>query len=1167
MVSRRIASRELSETALLVCAVLALPLVLVSPCLAQTSSTGAIVGTSLDPVGAVVPVVDIRLTNLKTREILPSSSDRKGYFAFPLLPAGEYDLDASKVGYALIHRTGLHVNVTETLRLELHMQVETLKQHVEVHSDESFVQTDNIALGRVVDESAVRDLPLVNRNFTQIAGLSPGVIAGVNNAGELGLGDGALSQIAASNDGIFVHGSRSYDNNFQMDGISVSDVQGSSSASGGIPVPNPDTIQEFKVQTALYDASYGRYAGANLSIITRTGGNNFHGSAFEFLRNDILNANDFFRNETNQPRYTLKQNQFGFTFGGPLRKEKAFLFTSYQGTRQVNGIAAGQARIACSATLSTPPLTNDRSPAALSKLFAGMSGANGGIAVDADGSNINPVALSLLNFKLPDGSFLIPTPQSVNPTKPFASQGFSAFSQPCHFQEDQFTTNADYVFSAKNKLSGRFFFADDNMNVTFPGGAVNQAGNISGFPSQVATGYRVLSISDIYSFTNKSVNEARFGYVRTSASTVPSTPFKWSDVGVTESGMNENNQLPALSILGSVSFTPSFPRTIIQNNFVLEDELSFVRGNHIIQLGGSLTRVQDNLNIVGIGSFVQFLSWPDFLLGLDATDNGTEKFSNVFASIDSFGLLNREYRAWEGSAFVQDDYRASRSLTLNLGLRYERLGQFADELDRNSSFDISRADANPPAQGSTAGYVVASNFHGEVPAGVIRADNQFANDADGQNTFGPRVGFAWQVFPNLGSFTVRGGYGLYYSRPTGQAFFQNVFSPPFALSRNSSGLANANATFQIPFAQPFPTESSFPGFPAYSPSTLMSLNTVSPDFRTAVIQQYGLNIQTALRPNFLLEVGYVGTRGTHLLRLRSSNQALAASPEDPIRGVTVNTLANVASRVPIEGFAPAGLLLVESEGESWYNGLEISLTKRMSYGLQFLASYTFSKTLDTDGANINTTSSGNAITLGDQNDPNERRGPTSFNRPHRFIFSTVYTFPGVGRGLERAFSSGWVVASVVTIQSGSALTISYINSNNVFGITQDRAQLASGCSKNGLVTTGSIESKLNNYFNLSCFKKPAIIGADGIGTAFGNSGTGIVSGPAQFNVDLSLSKMIEMNWLREGSSLQIRSEFFNALNHPQFSLPNTNYSSSSFGVIQSTAVNPRIIQLALKFTF
>jgi hypothetical protein len=281
--------------------------------------------------------------------------------------------------------------------------------------------------------------------------------------------------------------------------------------------------------------------------------------------------------------------------------------------------------------------------------------------------------------------------------------------------------------------------------------------------------------------------------------------------------------------------------------------------------------LQDNFSEVGDGSFVQFLSWPDFLLGLSAADIGTGSFSNVHESADDFGLFGREYRAWQGSAFAQDDYKFGNSLTLNVGLRYERLGQFGDSLGRNSSFDISGADPNPPPSGSAAGYVVASNFPSAVPPGVLRADNTFGNDGAGQNTVAPRIGFAWSMFPNTETLVLRGGFGLYYSPPTGQAFFQNVESPPYGTTRINVGQANADATFQAPFPQPFPTPETFPLFPSYSPSTTTTIYTVAPGFRSALVQQYALNVQGELREGWLWEVGYVGTRGTHLQRLRSLN--------------------------------------------------------------------------------------------------------------------------------------------------------------------------------------------------------------------------------------------------------------------------------------------------------
>jgi hypothetical protein len=1148
---------------------LALTVALLSPrnMYSQTASTGALSGVTLDPSGALLPGVIVHLTKEDGSEAKTFITDERGRFGFLLLQPGTYELYASHRDFEPLSIADLRVHVTETVRLELHLELATRVERAHVSSEQPMIQLDTATLGRAVNEDIVSRLPLVTRNFTLLTGLSPGVAVGVYNAGELGTGATALSQIGKSNDGIFVHGARSYDNNWQLDGISVSDVQGSGSISGGIPIPNPDTLEEFKVQTGLYDASFGRAGGANVSVITKEGSNRYHGTIFEFLRNDVLNANDFFLNQTGQERPEFKQNQFGFALGGPIQKDKLLFFSSYQGTRQVNGAAAGQARIACTATLSEPPLTNDRSATTLGKLFGGLKGAQGGIALNPDGSNINPVALTLLNLKLPDGSFLIPTPQTVDPSKPFLSSGFSAFTQPCQFEEDQGLGNLDYAFSPKSHFSARFFISGSDQLVTFPGGALNTVGNIRGFSSPGESAFVVFSVAHTYVLSNSLLNQARVGFVRTSAKMDADAPFKWSEVGVSESEMNRNNELPSLSILGSVSMASVVPRTYTQNSFVFSDVLSSLRGSNGVKFGGSLTRLQDNLDFVGAGSFLSFLSWPDFLLGLDGSGNGTGTFSNVFASSDIFGQLNREFRVWEGSAFIQDDYRIRRSLTLNLGARYERLGQFGDKLGRNSTFDIAKADSSPPPSGSLDGYIVGSNFPGALPPGVTRADNTFANRGDGQNTIAPRIGIAWQILPVSTRLVLRGGYGLYYSRPTGQAATQSVLAAPFSLTRINTGLTNVDATFQAPFAQPFPTPTSFPMFQVYSPTTKTSINALAPNFRPALTQQFSLNVQAELHKDWLLELGYVGTRGTHLQRFRSLNQALDASPENPIYGVISNTLANIGLRVPIPGIPADSLREMESEGSSWYNGLEVSLAKRLSHGLEFLATYTFSKTLDTDGADVNSTSAGNALTLGDQNFPGQRWGRASFDRTHRFVFSSTWSIPSPSGSVTRTVLGGWSMAAIVTIQSGSALTIGETNSTNVFGISEDRAQLSGTCSKNQLVKSGAVESKLSGYFNASCFTTPPITGADGIGTAFGNSGTGIVNGPGQANLDLSFLKTMVLNWPVEKCSLQVRIEFYNALNHPQFANPDTNFTSPTFGVISSTAVNARVGQLALKFAF
>jgi hypothetical protein len=1133
---------------------------------AQSASTGALTGIVVDATGARIADASVEAKNEALAVVRSTSSDLQGRFVLPFLPPGDYAVTAHRTGFAQEQPVPVAVPVAESVQLLIAMKVAGVTQQIEVHAHASALETD-IALGRLIDGRSIENLPLVTRNFTQIVDLSPGVQSGVHNAGELGRGGSGLAQIDPSNDGIFAHGARSYDNAYEFDGVPVTDLQASGIASGGIPIPNPDAISEFKVQTGLYDVSFGEHGGANVSLITKSGTSRLHGSAFEFFRNEALNANDFFFSRAGERRPLLRQNQFGLTVGGPIRRDRLFYFGSYQGTRQTNGLASGQARISCSATVVLPPLTNDRSAEALGTMFAGMTGQLGGTAIKPDGSNINPVAIELLNFKLPGGAYLIPTPEVIDQSLPLASQGQSTLSDPCRFNEDQVLANLDANMPGNARLSFRGLWSNGDMNVSFPGNGLNGTGNVGGFSSPIGNDFRVFSVSYVRVVKPKLLNDAKFGYTRTVGSTTSQGAFQWSDVGVAAGSMNNENGLPSLGIAGSVNLASAFPRTFDQERFFLSDALNYSRSRHQLRFGGSLSRIHDDLNIVGVGSLVDFLSWPDFLLGLSSDENGTNLFSNVFASIDDYGLLNREYRSWNGSLYIGDHYQAADALTLDAGLRYERISEFNDELGRNSSFDINRADPNPAPSGSVAGYIVAANYKGPTPTGVIRAHNDAAILEGARNGLAPRIGVAWQPSGRSSNVVIRAGYGIFFSQPTGQAFFQSVFGAPFSLGRVSIGQANSAATFSHPFPEPFPTPEFFPYFPAYSPTSNVTITTASPEFRPAILQQFGLSWQWEFTKDCVLEIGYAGTRGTHLLRSRSVNQALAASADTAIRGVTANTIANIGLRVPVQGVPPDSLWVIESAGTSWYNGLEASLTRQLGRGLQFLSSYTFSKILDSDGSNTNGISAGNTIPLGDQNSPRQRWGRASFDRTHRFVMSAVYVFPAPLHHWMKTAFAGWAASGVLTLQSGTALTIAYTNPTNVFGISEDRAQLSPKCNGSNLVRRGSIETNLGSYFNSACFTTPPVVGADGVGTNFGDSSTGIANGPGQSNLDVGLVRNVDVRWPREGSTLQLRAEFFNVLNHPQFSNPNASYATSTFGVISSTSVNPRVGQVALKMIF
>jgi carboxypeptidase family protein/TonB-dependent receptor-like protein len=1126
--------------------------------LAQSASTGAVSGTVTDPANAVIVGARITATNRATGEKRTADSGSAGTYLIPFLPPGTYSVEASIKGFKHVNYPDVRVVITETVKLDIRLAVGAVEEVVTVESRAAQLQTESTNLGQVTSGEIVNSLPLVTRNYTQIIALNPGVASEVTNASATGKGGNGSIETGSA---VVAHGVSGQDNNYQMNGVEINDLQSSGHFSGGVAIPNPDAIQEFKVQTGQYDASYGRNAGANVDVITKGGANAFHGTVFEYLRNEALNANDFFFNRNKQPRGVLRQNQPGFTLGGPVKKNKLLFFTSYQATRQRNGIATD-----CSTTFSGPALTNDRSPAALGALFAGqptfiqqLTGLPIGPTVLANGSNIRPQALALMQMKLPNGQFLIPTPQTFDATKPFALQGTSTFSSPCSYNEDQFITNADFLHNDHNTLSGKFFWANSSQNTTFP--AANLGGPTApGFPTVLDSGYRNFSLSYTHTFSPKILNQAQVAFHRSTVALGQQEAFTFPGIGVSAPPFDSQ---PAISITGSLTLGGNGQSvSFAQNTYVYQDVLSYNLGRHTLRFGGGLTRAQDNeTNFKFLGGLI-FGTFPDFLLGQSAAQNGTP-LSNVLASVDIPGLFGRAWRVWDGNLFVQDDFRVTGKLTLNLGFRYERLGGIGDELGRNSTFDFSKANPNPPAGGSLAGFVVPSNFQGTVPPGVTQIGNNLGINGDGQNTINPRAGFAWQL-PHTQRFLLRGGYGVYHSRVTGQPTFQLLTNQPFALVRQLVATANAGASFANPFPAVTPV---LPSFTPYSPTTSQSVFTFAPDFRPPMVQQYSLNLQSVLMRNTMLEVGFIGARGTHLLRDRDLNQAGSASAANPIRGATNNSFSTAPLRVPIQGFgAFPGIVEFESAGANWYSALEASLNQRLSHGLQFQFSYTFSKDLATDIASTTGPNGGNGL-VGDQNNFLRRYGPDNFNRPNRFVASYVYQLPGP-KNLNSAWGrlvGGWAVSGVSIFQSGHPLTITTSSPFNAFGISTDFAQLAPGCTQ--IATPGSVESNLNNYFNKNCFTSLPKIGPDPLTTGFGNSSVGIVKGPGQINTDLAVLKKVAVRWPVEAANLEFRTEFFNLFNHPQFADPDTSFSSATFGKIQSTAVNPRVMQFALKFSF
>ena len=1127
---------------------------------AQVSGTGALSGTVVDASGAVVPDAHVRVINEATAETRNVTTGDNGTYLVPLLPPGNYRVEVQKQGFKPTIQRGVSVIVRETNALTTALEVGTSEQTVTVEASAEQLQTQGAALGRVTGTDMVAGLPLVTRNFTQIIGLNAGIGSDVQDASGLGRGNSTGYGAVGGVPDFSANGAVTQDNSYLMDGADINDIMSTGSFSGGIAIPNPDAILEFKVQTGQYDAATGRNSGANVNVVTKSGTNQFHGNLWEFLRNNDMNANSFFRNKAGAARPLLRQNQYGLTFGGPILKDKLFFFASWQGTRQLNGVNA-----ACSSNVYEPAFTNDRSAAALGSLFAGQRGkfqGTSGPAIAADGSNINPAALALLNLKLPNGQYAIPTPQIITQSAPFATQGFSAFSQPCKFTEDQGMFNVDYVQSGKSKFALRFFIADDTTTQTINTSNAYMTGTpVPGFPILRPITYYNFSLAHTYLFSNNLFNSATFGFHYTPAKATDVENFTYSNVGIAASGYD--NIYPVVGVAGSAQLGGSGQGDQnAERTSTVNDTLSYVRGRHLIRVGGDYTFY--NWDVVDYHSFGGILaqSWPDLLLGLSAAQNGSS-FSNIYTSFDDPGLFGRKFRVHSASAFVQDDIKVTPRFTLNLGLRYELYGQFGDELGRQGIFNWALANPTPPPSGSYNGFVVASNYQGVLPPGVTRSPNTSASEGQGENTWNPRLGFAYRL-PGTDRVVLRGGYGGYHQRLVGYAVLQTMLQPPFAQSRLLTGTTNAAATLQNPFG-PYP---SLPNFPAYSPTTNLNFLNFAPNIRPPFSQTYNFQAQTKLTNSMVLEIGYVGRRGLHLLRNQSYNEAMWASPSNPIRGVTTDTLANLTARLPVEGFSAPGPDYMETEGSSWYNALQVSLSKRVSHGVQFLASYTYARLFATDVNTSNFPGPGGNAT-GEQNHPGNRYGPDQFVRPHRFVISYVWELPWLrnSKSLAGSLLGGWSLSGATTIQSGERLTLLRSNVNNVYGITADRAEIAPGCTYSQLLTSGAIQSRLTKYFNTACVTTPPIVGSDGIATDFGNSGVGIVTGPGQDNFDMSLGKRFRLGWPNEKANLEFRAEGFNIFNHPQFSNPDNNTSNSTFGYITSVSVNARIMQLALKFNF
>jgi hypothetical protein len=1209
--------------------------------MSQTAGTGALTGTVTDPSGAVVPNATVTATSIATGQARTTMTGTDGTYKFSLLPPGMYRVRIEAGGFRPMEIPSATITVTETAVLDRALEVGSQTQAVTVEGEVETVQTTSSAMGSVVTAQTVTALPLSTRNYTNLLAMSAGANADVTNASTLGKASTAI----ASNGGDITQ------NTYLQDGVSVNNWLSVNTTQegtryGAFGIPNPDTIQEFKIQTSTYDAGYGRDPGANVNIITKSGTNDFHGSAFEFFRNTALNANDFFRNATvgspgnDGSKQVLNQNQYGGVFGGPIKKDKLFFFVSYQETDQKNGIAgAGYSvvtlppipsgnRGTCPTGWTALSQCDGAAQAFVPALGAAVCPANnptnsfdkiktsGSITVACNGSNINSVAINILQLQLPGGGYLIPGSGSTTGQYLPAS-----FSDPATYKDHQGMGNWDYVLNNKNTLSGRYYYEADPTTSPFaaPGTSTTASKILPGAATlaKKINHAAVLRLTTILS--NNLVNEARFSYQRVNGIGSELTPFTNSQVGITNISP-AFNYLDNFNISGLFSFGAQkyADQLSTVNQFQWADQVSWSHGKHTIRTGFEAERVRSDLSTTGLASGNPSIrSFPDFLIGragcqaftgagvCSASNPGNTNGSSA-SNINSPGgasanpSYNDLFRVTVLSGFVQDDLKLTSRVTLNLGVRWEWDG-FPIEANGNASgFWPSLANVVPgsgcltptgqqigTAGGtgcSLAGFVVPHNFQGMVPTGVFQnATNYTTQTNPPWHDFAPRVGFAWQPTAS-NRLVVRGGAGYFYELLSGQVLgIGGLINAPAFGTITASPLASLAQPFIIPASIPGP-----PGTFGFTPrwvnlanaqNSNLSTPSIAQNFTVPVTYEWNLNTQYEFLRNWVLELGYVGSHGIHQNQTisafflgQSYNWAALASASNPINGQTTNTVANVPERVPYLGISPTASQS-GNQASYIYNALQATVRKQLSHGLQLQAAYTWNRAFASDPYGINTA----PYII-------RQMAPNLIYHPQRLVVNYTWNLPlGHPAGFVGKIVDGWSISGVTTIQDGTPFTVYDSSGGSVFfGTTvTGAANFCPGMTISNATTSGPIASRLggafsqNGYFNTAgVFCPVPALGADGA-TGFGNNGQGNILGPGQSNWDMSLAKSTKVGGLRENATLLFRAEFFNAFNHPQFAfspandaaLANQDASSAAAGQITTSAVNPRLIQFVLKYSF
>lgn len=1074
-------------------------------------TAGTITGTVFDPQRAVVQDAALTLINLDQGAKRDATTNRQGVYEFQLVEPARYEIIASANGFQTATYTDVVLTVGQTMRLDFNLSLGKFEQTVDVSGASApRLETGSSEVSQLIDSSQVSDLPLNGRNFDDLIPLMAGATTGMQGQ---------------SNGGYNLNGSRSDSNLFVVEGQRNSDFNNNLLIRPGI-----DAIQEFQIQTASFSAEYGQTGGGIVSIQLKSGGNQFHGSAFEFLRNDVLDANNFFANDappapgqSSLARQRLQRNQFGGTIGGPVRRDKTFFFVDYQGSRQV----------AASTTVQTVPTTLERAGNFSQDLTAGTPLYQNSFLntifpnATIPASALDPAALKVMSlYPLPNVPGVFVSGEGV--VNNYATSGMNTTNS------NQFDAKLDHYISSADTVSGHYSFSqgDQVIPAAFGGGTVGPCIGCGTVEDLLAgspqSRVQQAAIAETHIFSPTAINEFRAGVTRSwsfyqtsdgAQNLANSFGIPNVNVSAYTTGLPWFDFSPSPSWIGTSPFTPELTG---YTDWQESDSLSILHGRNSIKLGAEMHRISNNTagNFFGKGAYIftPFFTgnaFADFLTG-----RATEIEQNLTPGV--MGFREQEY-----GAYIQDDFKATKRLTLNLGLRYDLFPGVYEQYNRLSNLNPATGDVELAGRNG-------------APRNFMNTD--FLN-------FAPRFGFAYALTPDT---VVRGGYGISYVNANNFISYVGA-NPPFTQSftlvnLNFSTLQAINLISQGLPSGLAPTLANFdPNAPAGN------YDEAGVNNRTPYTQSFSFNLQRALPGNFLVELGYVGTQGR---RLPGEVDGDPAPPGDPAteqqRRIYAAALPNVT-----------GITYYINAFSSSYNSLQVKVEKRLSHGLQLLSTYTFAKSIDNK--------SGSAVTGGGDSNPsdfpqdpfnwNADRALSSFDVRNKFVSAFNYSLPfgrtgSVGSEWNRTLDGllgGWQINGILTLQSGLPFSV----------LATSSAQC--GCSAGELRADlignpypFGFHQSINQWFDPAAFSDPPP-------EQYGDSGRNIIEGPSLADLDFSLFKKLTFS---EHRQVEIRAEYFNLLNHANFLYPtSTTDATWNTGGIITQAMPARIGQLAVKFVF